>query len=116
MADTQQVVLWCLDYGCALRTGAGESEPGKALTQTARARSVSRDRSDKKNAAGIFGDVYVSGYIAWRGGPHRRKPYPSDGFVISREFAQIGGVEGLQALCAACPANTMPDHSAGCIG
>ncbi|MGD9647232.1 MAG: hypothetical protein AB7U73_16085 [Pirellulales bacterium] len=36
--------------------------------------------------------------------------------MISREFALVGGVEKLAAMCDSCPANATPQRLAGCAG
>ena len=68
---------------------------------------------------GLYGDVCVTATTTERFPPPRertRVTFPADGFSLSTEFAQVGGPEGLRAMCRDCPANTASPLPAGCAG
>jgi len=117
MADTRQVVMWCLEYQCALRSPEAETNPGKARTQLSRAAYFSKSRKRKQEGFGIYGDIVVTSHSFARSEDKKiSKSYPADGYFFSKEFASVGGPEAMLALCAACPANTTPDLCGGCTG
>ena len=123
MADTMQVVRWALKQSCALRTTAEAArEPSEALDAIAKARTISRYMGHASKGFGIYGDICVTSYtFASIEGPLsiRKAPtwhYPSSGFVVSKEFAGVGGLQGLVKMCQECPANTQSPRPAGCAG
>jgi hypothetical protein len=119
MADTIQIVRWAIRQGCRLRADDAVVEPSAALSAVGAAQTYAGYLGATSDGFGVFGDVCVTGYTFAKG-PKDRKGnsyrYPSDGFVISETFKDLGGVDGLGAMCRQCPANGTHDRPAGCAG
>ena len=123
MADTMQVVRWALGQSCALRTTAEAArEPSEALAAIGKARTISRAMGRPFRGFGIYGDICVTGntFASIEARSSNRKAptwhYPCNGFVVSKELAGVGGLEGLVKMCRGCPANTESPRPAGCAG
>jgi len=120
MADTLQAVQWTLAQSCALRTDGAVSDPRAALACTSRAQIYADALMRSTHGRGIHGDVCITSYTLVDSPKSQNITdalrYPSSGFIVSREFANVGGVDELAALCRACPANATPDRLAGCAG
>src|SRR5437868_7813473 len=117
MADTIQVVLWALGQNCPLRQGDDWEKPGRAIKTLADCRTYSRLRKRDGSAFGVFGDVCVTSTTsALPGDKNCRFDYPCSGFVLSSQFASVGGLPSLHRLCGDCPANGDVGGIAGCIG
>ncbi|HWE96516.1 MAG TPA: hypothetical protein VG269_21320 [Tepidisphaeraceae bacterium] len=120
MADTRQIVRWALEQTCGLRPAAAMCDPAEALNCTERASAFSEYTVQKGQGFGLLGDVCVTRYASaptfkrFKGGGVLG--YPHSGFVVSREFERVGGVEGLVNMCRRCPANATPARPAGCAG
>jgi hypothetical protein len=118
MADTIQVVSWTLGQTCALRSVETCASPREALAAVGIAQQIAKYLDGPADGFGIWGDVCVTGYtlMGFRGFTDSflngnvfdafAGRYPDSGFLISEKLGNIGGVEGLRNLCAACPANT----------
>lgn len=106
--------MWTLENRCALRASDESTvSPNAALNAVQRARAIPLDGS------GIFGDIFVELYTIVdrpEGELRGQIQYPSSGFVISKEFAATGGVEGLATMCHSCPANSDASKIARCAG
>jgi hypothetical protein len=143
MSDTNQVVRWTLEMTCALRSPESSSDPAKSLAEVAKAMAVGAPAPDDEGKFGVFGDVYVSScrYMSIPEDPpqgicqerpsllrrvlrlerkradlRKHLDVAHGGFLISRQFAHVGGLDGLRLLCADCPANTLSPNPGGCAG
>ena len=120
MADTRQIVRWCLEFQCPLRQGDASKDPAKALEVVRRAKSYWESLKTGPKDSGVFGNIFVTGWTFAERADKFKKPlrcsYPSDGYLIAEEFGSYGGSEGLRSMCANCPANTSPEGVAGCAG
>jgi hypothetical protein len=116
MADTRQVVLWTLGKRCPLRQQDDWENPLTAIKALGAYRTYSRLR-ERKGGFGIFDDVCVTGVTASvKSEANTFYDYPADGFIVSKQISQIGGLPSLLRLCGECPANTDKDGLAGCNG
>jgi hypothetical protein len=120
MADTFQVVRWTLALSCPLRVDGAVSDPVKAFACTAQARTYFEASSRSTRGLDVQGDICVTACELVQT-PERQAigdalRYPCSGFVVSQEFANVGGADALTALCRACPANATPEGLAGCAG
>jgi hypothetical protein len=120
MSDTIQIVHWALEQACGLRSAEAVCDPVQALGRTMRAAMFSENVVERGQGCGLLGDVCVTSYVyaqtfeRFKGGGVLG--YPHSGFVVSREFESVGGVEGLVNMCRQCPANATPARPAGCAG
>lgn len=112
--------MWTLEETCALRKQGEARLPREALGAVGRARAYSENLRKQTKGFGIFGDVYVTSHTFGHRAETEKKrpspPYPSDGFLISKEFGELAGPTGLFAMCASCKANTTRNEIAGCCG
>jgi len=116
MADTIQVVLWALGQKCPLRETADWENPVSAIKSLSDYKTYSR-LHERKGGFGVFGDVCVTSVTPTLASETKKfYDYPADGFVLSPQFAAVGGLSALHRLCGACPANTDKDGLAGCTG
>lgn len=120
MADTLQIVTWALEKTCLLRDEKQAKSTSEAFEAVGRARMYSENLRNKTREFGIFDDVYVTSYTFYNC-PKSKKgrpsvPYPTSGFLISKEFKSLDGPTGLFAMCSSCQANTTRSEIAGCCG
>jgi len=143
VADTIQAVDWALEFTCPLRSSDAAADPPRACREISRASIVSRYLAEPGSDFGIVGDACITSCIMLKV-PKGLTPdgartaeaqssvqrllnqfvdhdaefvhFPSDGFLISREFEKIGGLEGLVSMCVSCPANALQPGPAGCAG
>lgn len=123
MADTIQLVQWALGQTCSLRPPRDDGfpeTPTRVLDQVRTLQTYASGLSERDYGFGVYGDICVTsttygarpGGKKWKLGP----TVPAGGFVISREFAPLGGIEALKDQCARCPANVAPPTAAQCAG
>jgi hypothetical protein len=116
MANTIQAVLWALGKQCALRQQPDWEKPGTALKTLSYCRTYSQLRKCEDRGYGVFGDVCVTGVTPASLDKGSYYVYPASGFVLSSQFAPLGGLLLLHQLCANCPANLDAGGIAGCVG
>ncbi|HWB60540.1 MAG TPA: hypothetical protein VG733_13685 [Chthoniobacteraceae bacterium] len=116
MADTIQIVSWALQQSCKLRTGAAAANPKAALNATCDARVYSDAFRRPPGERSVYGNVCVTGYGLAETAKEKPVAYPWSGLVVPEVFREIGGAEGLFAMCANCPANVIPARVANCTG
>lgn len=121
MADTLQIVQWTLEMRCQLRVDEASVKcPEKASISVSSARTYSKALREANDGFGIYGDVLVSSYMYGKRPDGRKSDkntcYPASGFVISKEFARLGGTDKLFEMCAICPANARRHEIARCVG
>ncbi|HEY4328118.1 MAG TPA: hypothetical protein VGN88_00155 [Phycisphaerae bacterium] len=140
MADTLQIIQWTLEQACALRTQDAIHNISAAGIAVGRARSLAESAARPEGQYGIFGGIYVTGTtdatvpehlhsrtrtildrLFDRGTENTSQKvicsdYPESGYIIADEFKQLGGLEGLKAMCRNCPANAGEPIPAGCAG
>ena len=106
MADTIQSVKWMLEQTCPLRKADEWFNPLLHRAQTYGSHAV-RDEARSALHDGIC--ITVQRYTG------QSQLLPIGGFDVAQTFAPLGG-EGLQQMCAACPAHAAQIAVAGCNG
>ena len=107
MADTLQAVSWMLEQSCPLR---GAHEWSNELL--ARARTYGRYIARPNDSFGLHDGICVT---AKQYAPKTDLLLPVDGFDFAPTFAPLSG-EGLERMCAACPAHAAAIAVVGCTG
>ncbi len=100
MSDTYQVVQWCLEYRCPMRSTDAATNPTKALEELFRPRQFFKTRRERGAGYGVYGDInVVAQTFAKTSSGKFNTPYPANGYSISKEFDRYGGPEAMLALC-----------------
>jgi hypothetical protein len=95
---TPEFLLWSIEHACPLRGFESGRDPERIERQLRGVRAVSDARREGRVFEGLCLD-------------------PPDGFRIDDALAHLGGLEGVDAACGACPVNVPRDGAlAGCYG
>jgi hypothetical protein len=103
MADTRQIVTWALEKTCALRNEKQATAPGEALTAVGHARAYSESLRNQTKESGIFGDIYVTSYLASESVP-RKNCHPRRIPPAVSLFPRNSKVSAVRLACLPCAA------------
>ena len=105
-------IFWALAHPCPLRNPkdwqGGKTEAAASYSQAVRDAPTRTLKPDQ-----IYDDIRVRSWDTLE--QPKRWMYPASGYSLNREYATVGGLEGLRMLCGSCPACTTSEP-AGCTG
>lgn len=101
MADTRQIVGWCLERKCAFRSGDQWFLPDRTYTQLADLRTVASAEGDRR----IVGGICVTSWTTEQDNSGKVHDIPHSGFRIEERLGPVGGLAAALATCRACEAN-----------
>lgn len=108
MANTSQAVHWTLAQQCTMRIGPDWSNPKVANAQLSTIKVHSEFQGE------VLDDIWITSHTL-----NGSIEIPN-GYIVSKTFAEYGGLSLVESQCHVCPANTRlhPDFKglAGCTG